>query len=97
MTKHKFTKKVLTMEHPLMEEGSSPGSARDLLDCYIIVSDRENFVNKFCTESVQLLRREYQAGKSERYLDREKKLKLKYEKWLFDICGNHCTSKLKIV
>ena len=93
MTKRKFTEKVLTMERPILEEGSCDG---DLLSCYLFIYDENDYLNKMETEAVRLTRREYLNGPLDGYYKREKKLKLKYEKWLFDICGNHYTSKLKI-
>lgn len=93
MTKLEFTKKVLEMKHPILEEGTYYEG--DLLSCYLLIHDADNWKNKFETETVRLSGREYRQGKLDAYYKREKQLKTKYERWLHDVCGDYCTSKLK--
>lgn len=91
MTKKEFTKKVLAMEHPVMEFGSD--HSWENINCYCLVSDKDNWRNKVIVQWVRLSGPEYRRGDLESYNNRERKMKIKLEQWLYDICGNYCTIK----
>jgi hypothetical protein len=90
-TKKEFTKKVLAMQHPIMK--STSDLSRELLDMSLVVYDRENTRNRFQTPGVKLLQKEYSSRDIDHYHERERKLRIKYENWLYQVCGNYCTVK----
>jgi len=88
MTKKEFIKKVPTMEHPIMEFFT--GSFEFLSMC-CVVWDRDNVGNKFMAQTVRMSWREWNSGRHDNYFNRERVMRRKLRKWLYDSCGNNCT------
>ena len=95
MTKKKFIEKVLTMTEPVLTDGSDP--CWGLLNCYFHIRCTENLRNKLQLPGVRLSQGDLdQNGHDaiDAYYKRERCLALKYERWMHEVCGNYCTSRL---
>lgn len=83
-TKKEFTKLIGEMEKPVLYHGDY-GTNYDNISQSFIVKDDENINNKFTLLGCRYVDNE----PLEVYEKREKKLIMKYEKWLYDIWGNY--------
>ncbi len=83
-TKKRFIKLINVMEKPILYHGDY-GDIYDNISQSFYVEDDENKNKKF-----NLLGCKYIKNESlERYEKREKRLIMKYEKWLYDTWGNY--------
>jgi len=94
ISKKEFINKILTMEYPILEEHASDTT---LISCYLTVKCSINFSNYLILSAVRLTNAEYLANSLGNYYKREIKMKQKYEKWLYDVCGNYCVTRIKII
>ncbi len=95
MTKKDFTKRLLDMGHPVMSECDF-GSLSDLVSSTIMVNDKENIRRKFEVYTTRLTRSEYLRSEVHKFERRARSALIKYERWMYDVCGNYCTSELSI-
>ena len=91
MTKKDFIKKIIDIEHPIMIFGSD--HKMELLNSWCIVRDEKDRSKSFNAYFCRLSHREYFNGKVNTYIKREDAMRKKFEKWLYDVCGNYCTVK----
>lgn len=90
-TKKQFKEYIIEMETPVMTEHDF-GNWWSYTSLTIMVTDKNNYQLKFYLPTIR-----YKENSSlDEYEKREKKLKIKYEKWMHEYCGNYCESKLSI-
>jgi hypothetical protein len=99
MKKSEFREVVLQMGHPVLKEINLKTA---LLSSCLCLEDQEKLYvspsgkNYVEFETLKLTEREYLAGNLASYYHRERKMKQKYERWLYEYCGNYCTSAIAI-
>jgi len=89
-TKKEFKKQILKMKCPIMTEHDF-GNMFSNTSLTIMVADKEtNF--RFYMPTIK-----YMDGVDfELYIKKENEYKQKYERWMYEYCGNYCLSKLNI-
>ena len=80
MSKKEFIKRVAVMRAPFINFRIDPSIP--YLNCYCVIKEAHVFKNKFIAGSTRMMRREYLAGETDRYYERESKMKAKFTKWL---------------
>lgn len=94
MNKDKFREIILDMEYPILMETDLYGY--ELLNCVIMLKDKISTRKKYKLQVIKLLINQLTKEGLNKYFDRERKAKQKYERWMYEYCGNCCESKLKI-
>ncbi len=94
MNKRYFFERMRYFVLPSIEEMS----VRDypFLSCFLVITDSK-WEGTICTESVKLTRKEYESGDFSKYYEREKKLKLKYLRWMKYFFGNKFQNKTSLL
>lgn len=95
MNKAKFNSLTKDLENPTLVQRSVKS---DYLNCHFIITGKHpsGLMKLVVLPGAKQTGTEKRLNQTDTYHAREKKFKLKYERWLHCFFGNYCTSELSI-
>ena len=92
-TKKRFIKLIIDMEYPVLYYGSSDDYLQ--LNMFFLIRDDNDRNKRFNLPGCLISSGNVTEQNLQKYYNREKKLLIKYEKWMYEVCGNYCYSLIR--